>query len=52
MRVSFFFVVLLTSVFWGSCAKVGRPQGGAVDKVLPRVLDHSPTRDALRVHSI
>jgi uncharacterized protein (DUF2141 family) len=49
MRTPFFFLVLLALALLGACAKVGRPQGGAVDKELPRILGHAPARDALRV---
>ena len=32
-----------------SCAKVGLPNGGPVDKEAPRILSHYPTADALEV---
>ena len=40
-----FALVLLAT----SCAKVGLPNGGPVDKEAPRILSHYPTADALEV---
>lgn len=32
-----------------SCAKMGPPQGGPVDKIAPKILTHNPALDALEV---